>query len=202
MEQPPRGHELRTISPAERRHELLNGHVIADERTLRHLGRVTFRSLPEYEPPLRSEPRDELPEIPSSADFRDLCKLDAFQLALDLQWARVHRVEMPEVRIQPADLQATRWLLSAAVEVLDRRRPLVQLRSHLNARVFAAMETRLRDPPDTRQVLRPRSVHACQPVKRVIEACCVVDQGRTARALAARLEARRQGWLCTVLRLL
>jgi hypothetical protein len=162
---------------------------------------ITVHPLPEYEPPLVFEPSTELPELPSSRDFPDLPKSQAFQLALDLAWARKHRIIKPEQRIAPADLQATRWFLSAMVEVLNRRRPLIQLQHQLDSRVFAGLETRLRSPPSSSHAIHLRSVHACQPVKRVIEACGVFEQGNRTRALVARLEGKKRRWLCTVLRI-
>jgi hypothetical protein len=173
--------------------------------TVGHLAcrsQITFQPLPEYEPPLQQTPIAEAPEFPSSADFPGLSKFDAFQLALDLSWAREHRIEEPEQRIAPADLRTTHWLLNAVVEVMSHRRPLVQLRPLLNTRVFAAMETTLRISAQSPPAIRLRSVHACQPGKGVTEACGLLEQGRRVRALAARLEARRRGWLCTVLRML
>jgi hypothetical protein len=68
--------------------------------------------------------------------------------------------------------------------------------------VFAAMETRLREPPSATTAVHLRSVHAFQPAKGAIEACATLHHGRRVRALVARLERRRRMWLCTVLRML
>lgn len=160
---------------------------------------ITFSPLPEYEPPLEPALQPDL-ALPSSADLPNLPKPDSFQLALDLQWAREHRLEVPEVRIQPAEFQTTHWLLTAVVEVLDQRRPLTQVQHHVDTQVFAALETRLKTRAHTAHTIHLQSVHACQPVAGVIEACGVINYGQSVRALAARLEARKKRWLCTVLR--
>jgi hypothetical protein len=44
-----------------------------------------------------------------------------------------------------------------------------------------------------------RSVHVSRPTPGVVEVCAVVDTGNRRRALALRLDARDDTWLCTAL---
>ena len=45
------------------------------------------------------------------------------------------------------------------------------------------------------------SVHVCQPTDEVAEACATVRVGDRASAVALRLEADRDSWRCTAIRL-
>jgi hypothetical protein len=155
--------------------------------------RPSIRPLPAYEPAL--QPAASVP--PSS-----MSRSAAFQLALDLQWARDHRPDNPDGRVAPADADAIGRLLVAAVDVLAGRRAPAQIRHQFGPTAFAAVQTRAREAVRTAAGFRLRSVHAYQSAKGVIEACGTVDNGRRSRALVARLEARRPGWQCTMLRLL
>ncbi|MBP2322672.1 hypothetical protein JOF56_003057 [Kibdelosporangium banguiense] len=151
----------------------------------------SIRPLPEYEPAPQ-------PAVPASSKSRSA----AFQLALDLQWARNHRPKDLEGRVAPLDVGNTRRILAAAVDVIAGRRPAAQIRDQLGPIALAAVQTRAREAVRTGQGLRLCSVHTYQPAKGVIEACGTVDTGRRYRALIARLETGRSGWQCTMLRLL
>lgn len=106
-----------------------------------------------------------------------------------------------EGRVTPEDAAATTWLLSAIVEALNGHRPIAQLARHLDERVRPALEIRVRHVRRTDPDLRILSIHLFTPAHGVIEACSTLDQGERARALAARLQAKHPGWLCTALRL-
>jgi hypothetical protein len=124
------------------------------------------------------------------------------QLALPLEWlVRPHPYD-DEGRVSTSDMQATGLLLRAIVEVLDGRRPLVQLRDRLEKRVFAALQTRTRAIQPTTDALQLRSMHGYQTAGGAIEACATLQQGEHCRALAARLNGRKSGWLCTALQIL
>jgi hypothetical protein len=122
------------------------------------------------------------------------------QLALGLYWPPDDTWSDFECRLGAGDIRATRQLFANIAEILDGRRPLVQLQDRLHPNVYAAMETRVRNSL-TMQGLCLHSVHACRPAEDFIEACATLTQRERARAMVARLEARRTGWLCTVLRL-
>lgn len=166
-------------------------------REIAYSSGIVFRPLPEYEPPLLPYPPDEL-SVPSHTDYPSLPRIDAFQLALDLQWARDHRIE--EQPILAVDLQATHRLLTAVLEVLDGRRQVAQLVDLVRPKVYAALETRARQLP-MQQGSRLHRLHVCQPAKGILEASATVSRGEQLHALVARLERNRRGWCCSLLRL-
>lgn len=161
--------------------------------------RAPIRKLPEYEPPSQANGlEDGQQDGPAPAG---LLRATAFQVALDLSWAKEHRPAHPEGKLRPADASAARTILAATVEVLDGRRPAAQVSHYFSPFVFAALQTRAREFSRAPQGFRLRSVHASQPAKGVIEACATVKRGKRFQALAARLEANGEGWLCNLLRL-
>jgi hypothetical protein len=134
----------------------------------------SIRPLPAYEPAL--QPAASVP--PSS-----MSRSAAFQLALDVQWARDHRPDNPDGRVAPADAEAIGRLLVAAVDVLAGRRAPAQIRHQFDPIAFAAVQTRAREAVRTAAEFRLRSIHAYQSAKGVIEACGTVDNGKRFRAL-------------------
>lgn len=97
-------------------------------------------------------------------------------------------------------------VLRHVLEVLDRRRPLDQLRPVLPADDVERLLGRLLSVrPGGRHVLR--TIHTCSPSDTALEVCAVVGYRppagpRRVLAAVARFEDDGERWLCTVLRLL
>lgn len=106
----------------------------------------------------------------------------------------------------PVPPAALTQVLRQVLEVLDRRRPLAQLRRVLPARDVDRLLVRLlRVRPGGRHVLR--SIHTCAPSDTALEVCAVIDYRppagpRRVFAAVARFEDDGERWACTVLRLL
>ena len=101
-----------------------------------------------------------------------------------------------------ADVHTTGRIVTAVIEVLNRQRALPQLEPHLAPPVYDALRTRLWRTPLPSEMARVRSLHTYQPAADAIESAATVERGDRASALAARLQRRSPGWLCTVLHLL
>lgn len=92
------------------------------------------------------------------------------------------------------------------LEVLDRRRPVDQLRSVLPDEAVDDLLARLSTlRPGGRHALR--SIHTCFPSAMALEVSIVIDYRppmgrRRAFAVAARFEDNGERWVCTLLRLL
>lgn len=117
---------------------------------------------------------------------------------------------LPRGRAVVSDDQAVALataLVRPLLEVLEGRRPLRQLHGMLAAGARYRLELtlrrgdRLRDGRLRDRGLRLHKVRTCLPRPGVIEACAVVQAGPRFRAIALRLEHRRQRWVCTALRL-
>ena len=97
----------------------------------------------------------------------------------------------------------------ATVEVLGGDRPLAQLLRWTTARVYQDLDRRVRilgrtaPAPQRRRTIRPqvRSVHVCQPRPGAAEVSVHVQHGHRSRAIAARLERRKDRWTCVALQL-
>lgn len=97
----------------------------------------------------------------------------------------------------------------ATVEVLGGDRPLAQLLRWTSPRVYQDLDRRVRilarsaPAPQRMRAIRPqvRSVHVCRPGPRSAEVSVHVRYGQRSRAIAARLERRRDRWTCVALQL-
>ncbi|MEO8106470.1 MAG: Rv3235 family protein [Actinomycetes bacterium] len=94
----------------------------------------------------------------------------------------VLEVEAAERPVQ----QLTRWVLPEIYRRLDRRQ-------QVRARQVEQRGTRVRSPEHV------RSVHICHPCSGVAEVTVVTAGADRCRALALRLERRRERWMCTAL---
>ncbi|OLT15742.1 hypothetical protein BJF78_15975 [Pseudonocardia sp. CNS-139] len=91
-------------------------------------------------------------------------------------------------------------ILRIALEVLDHRRPLLQLDGHFAAAPLrcwrvATMRRRPRTPAELRRM------RMCIPRPGVAEVAVAADVDGRVRALAARFERAHTGWRCTDVRL-
>jgi Family of unknown function (DUF6459) len=97
--------------------------------------------------------------------------------------------------------------LQAVVEVLSGDRPLTQLIRWTDSAVYTEIARR-RELLASRQARSSRSgrphvatVHICHPTADTAEVAARVTTGMRSRAIAARLDLRRDRWLCTALQL-
>jgi hypothetical protein len=95
--------------------------------------------------------------------------------------------------------------LQAVVEVLSGDRPLTQLIRWTDSAVYTEIARR-RELLATRQTRSSRSgrphvatVHICHPTTDTAEVAARVTTGMRSRAIAGRLDLRRDRWLCTAL---
>jgi len=102
----------------------------------------------------------------------------------------------------PTEVAAT--VVRAAVEVLDGRRALTQIRSWLTPQVATQLAERTRlelaipDRDGSTGPIRIRKVHVVRFGDRA-EATVIIDDTHRTRAAAARLEARQGAWRVSVL---
>lgn len=91
------------------------------------------------------------------------------------------------------------------METLQGRRPIAQLTRWLDERVLAAISLQVRPRAEESSApARPiqiRSVRVQFPRDRIAEVAVHLIRGRRSRAMAMRLEATEQRWLCTALEL-
>jgi hypothetical protein len=110
-------------------------------------------------------------------------------------------VRVPEVRVWAGRL------VGAVGEVLAGDRPVSQLVRFTDEGVFAELNRRVRllglsttaGSRRSRERCVVRSVRVCQPVADVAEVAAHVRHGGRSRAIALRLEIRRNRWVCTAL---
>jgi hypothetical protein len=110
-------------------------------------------------------------------------------------------VRVPEVRVWAGRL------VGAVGEVLVGDRPVSQLVRFTDEGVFAELNRRVRllglsttaGSRRSRERCVVRSVRVCQPVADVAEVAAHVRHGGRSRAIALRLEIRRNRWVCTAL---
>ena len=108
-----------------------------------------------------------------------------------------------------AELKAwTACFAQGVIESIGGDRPVSQLLRWTSRRVYQDLERRvqlvqLARPAGRTRVIRPqvRSVHVCQPEPGVAEVSVHVRHGGRSRALAARIELRKERWVCTALEL-
>lgn len=96
--------------------------------------------------------------------------------------------------------------LQAVVEVVSSDRPLTQLVRWTDQAVYAEIAERKQRVAAARQSLAGRAgrahvatVHVCYPTHDSAEVAARVSMGGRSRAIAARLELRRDRWLCTAI---
>jgi len=106
--------------------------------------------------------------------------------------------------IEESEAWAARFL-QAVVEVLASDRPLTQLIRWTDSTVYADIARR-RERLAARATRIPRSgrphvatVHICHPTDETAEVSARVTTGGRSRAIAARLDLRRDRWLCTAI---
>ena len=90
-----------------------------------------------------------------------------------------------EAAVRPVG-QLSRWVMPEIYRRLDRRQ-------QLRARQVEPRGTRVRTPEHV------RSVHVCHPRPDVAEVSVVTACADRCRALALRLELRKERWMCTAL---
>jgi hypothetical protein len=123
--------------------------------------------------------------------------------------ARLRLVPAPAERVEPGPPDPRAWagrLAQAVTEVLAGDRPPTQLLRWTTERIYADLArhaaTRARELTIVRTGrTRPKvtRVVVCDIREGVVEASAVVNHGARARAMALRLEALGDHWLCTVL---
>lgn len=98
-------------------------------------------------------------------------------------------------------------LVHGLTEVITGARPAAQLSRHLSPDILAKVERHaMRQIATNGGVRLPavktvRSVHICRPAEDIAEVAAVVRRGERVAAIALRLEARHDRWLCTALEL-
>jgi len=132
-----------------------------------------------------------------------------------MRWSSLRPASGPQLHLVPPPAApdeppvapaALAQVLRRVLEVLDGRRPVVQLRSLLPDVAFEALLTRLRTvSPGCRHMLR--GLRTCYPTRTAVEVSAVigmrVPSGRERMvAAAARFERHGDRWLCAVLRIL
>lgn len=119
-------------------------------------------------------------------------------------------VPVPEdLPFDPAAYATAYRALSLMLEVLDRRRPLLQLRPMLTPQAFRYLGVVVDWLPTTAQRGNARvlSIRMCQPRDDVAEIAAVCKLGGRIRAMAARFERHQEPvsvdlrWRCSVIHL-
>ena len=146
-------------------------------------------------PAYLSEPEQEEPSEPPAGP------LDQLMLELDL--TQHHREKADPFHARQLRLHAAAGrLITTVLEALDGHRPLRQLlHTKLTEAVHRRLAAQLRRarPGHTHRL---RTIHVCEPAVGVIEASGTITLGPRVRAVTARIEATRRGWLCTVFAIL
>jgi hypothetical protein len=118
----------------------------------------------------------------------------------------------PRPAVRPGMPDAVAWasrLVQAVSEVIAGDRPISQLVRFADEEVFAELNRRVRllgltttatgRGAHERSVIR--SIRVCTPAHRVAEVAAHVRHGDRSRAIALRMEVRRNRWVCTALEL-
>jgi hypothetical protein len=98
-------------------------------------------------------------------------------------------------------------LAQAVSEVLAGDRPISQLVRFTDEAVFADLNRRVRmlgltttaTARGAKERSSVRSVRVCTPAKEIAEVAAHVRHGERSRAIALRMEIRRNRWVCTAL---
>lgn len=135
----------------------------------------------------------------------------ALDTAVVVSPPRTPELERRSTRVEHiTDLEVRTWaarFAQAVVESVAGHRPVAQLVRWTSASVYRDVERRVRltaqAAPQRSRAVHPqvRTVHLCRPDDGIVEASVIVRHGARTRALALRLERRRQRWVCTVLEL-
>lgn len=166
---------------------------------------ITFRPIPDTEPPILASWRDAMPPTPGSPASRFV----QGELAVDFGNG-VDAHDEREFGPQPSpssDLpEPVAWaghIAQAVIEVLGGIRPAPQLIRWTAAEVYATVAKRhanaLRRGPARGRRPVVRRVQVCLPADGVIEAAAVFISGGRARAMAMRFEGLDQRWVMTAL---
>jgi len=100
-------------------------------------------------------------------------------------------------------------LVQAVSEVLAGDRPISQLVRFTDDAVFTELNRRVRllglnttaTTRGAKERSAVRSVRVCMPVDNVAEVAAHVRHGERSRAIALRMEIRRNRWICTAIEL-
>jgi hypothetical protein len=157
---------------------------------------------------------DLAPEAPALAVAPDPAATPAESATAPAESATAHAdsaVTPGAVRaVGPAVPDARAWasrLVQAVSEVLAGDRPISQLVRFTDEVVFADLNRRVRllgltttaTGRGAKERSAVRSVRVCTPAKEVAEVAAHVRHGDRSRAIALRMEIRRNRWVCTAL---
>ncbi|WP_405056224.1 Rv3235 family protein [Kribbella sp. NBC_01505] len=137
-------------------------------------------------------------QMPSSAEYQEVLR----RRRLD--------VVPPIDETRPGLPEARAWggrLAQAVSEVLAGDRPVAQLVRFTDEEVFVELNRRVRvlgltttaGGRGTKERCALRSVRVCRPSSEVAEIAAHVRHGGRHRAIALRMEIRRNRWVCTAL---
>jgi hypothetical protein len=99
---------------------------------------------------------------------------------------------------EPEARSAAQRLLRIVIDILNKRRPLIQLKDIADPSVIRCVRVAIPD----HDIVQTRSLHITQPRAGAGEVTAVCRVGTRYRAIALRLDHRPVGWRCTALRLL
>lgn len=171
---------------------------------------LPVRPLVESRPPAVSWRPAALPSVPPDQPALDLSEPETVDLARPRQPGVDPTVVRARwtVRPRPGLPDAGEWstaLVVAVLQALLNQRPLAQLNRWLADDVLSAVSRRqrqLRATPSRRVVqVGVRSVRVQHPHPEVAEVAARITVGPTTVALALRLDALGDRWLCTALEL-
>jgi hypothetical protein len=114
-----------------------------------------------------------------------------------------HRFAQAVVEILAGDRPAAQLSRYATLDVLDQLERMVRRRAGRPVGLVRTAVGGAASSAGAATAERPRvtSVHICEPVDGVTEACAVISAGPRRRALAFRLEGLDGRWQCTALRM-
>jgi hypothetical protein len=108
-----------------------------------------------------------------------------------------------------SEIEPSRWAASlavAAAQTVHGSRPPAQLHRWVTKDIYEGFLSKsqararmARTGEQSRMHLQVKRIRICQPSDAAIEAAVVIDYGHRSRAVAIRLEWRRQRWIATVL---
>ncbi|MFF1821432.1 Rv3235 family protein [Kribbella sp. NPDC058245] len=133
------------------------------------------------------------------------------EISESIQQQRVRLGVVPAIAVtRPGLPEARAWggrLAQAVSEVLAGDRPVAQLVRFTDEDVFVELNRRVRllgltttaNGRGTHERCALRSVRVCRPSSGVAEIAAHVRHGGRSRAIALRMEVRRNRWVCTAL---
>jgi hypothetical protein len=143
---------------------------------------IRLRPLGNYEPP------PGLPEVPSDQP--------PLRLPAPRSGGTRRRREVEDAKVD------VRRLLCVVLEVLDGRRPVVQLNDLFSDTALRAVSRQVRLTGRGSRPARLGRVHTSSPAPGAIEVAATISRGRRVHAVAARLELRGKVWTCTAFHVL